>query len=176
MSLRQNLGESNNKLQSQTIKNEKLISELKTLRGQISKRKKESVKLLKAKDTLLKEKINLRTELREIRQFLDEQSKQTCQATTLNEESVSSDEESVWEYAHRSRKNKRRCRPVMYSSSTSSDASSISSSNSSSSSSGSNNITDSSSVSRSHSGSDSSRSSRLKLAAIRKMNVHKEEV
>ena len=41
---------------SQTIKNEKLISELKTLRGQISKRKKESVKLLKAKDTLLKEK------------------------------------------------------------------------------------------------------------------------
>ena len=56
-SLRQNLGESNNKLQSQTIKNEKLISELKTLRGQISKRKKESVKLLKAKDTLFKKKI-----------------------------------------------------------------------------------------------------------------------
>ena len=164
VSLRQNLGESNNKLQSQTIKNEKLISELKTLRGQISKRKKESVKLLKAKDTLLKEKINLRTELREIRQFLDEQSKQTCQATTLNEESVSSDEEGVWEYAHRNRKNKRRCRPVMYSSSTSSDASSISSSNSSSSSSGSNNITDSSSVSRSHSGSDSRRSSRPKTS------------
>ena len=58
VSLRQNLGESNNKLQSQTIKNEKLISGLKTLRGQISKRKKESVKLLKAKDTLLKEKNN----------------------------------------------------------------------------------------------------------------------
>ena len=86
VSLRQNLGESNNKLQSQTIKNEKLISELKTLRGQISKRKKESVKLLKAKNTLLKEKINLRTELSEIRQFLDEQSKQTCRATTFNEE------------------------------------------------------------------------------------------
>ena len=105
MSLRQNLGESNNKLQSQTIKNEKLISELKTLRGQISKRKKESVKLLKAKDTLTcEEKINLRTKLREIRHFLDEQSKQTCQATTLNEESVSSDEVGVWEYAHRNRK------------------------------------------------------------------------
>ena len=162
MSLRQNLGESNNKLQSQTIKNEKLISELITLRGQISKRKKESVKLLKAKYTLLKEKINLRTELREIRQFLDEQSKQTSQATTLNEESVSSDEVGVWEYAHRNRKNKRRCRPVMYSNSTSSDASSISSSR------GSNNSTDSSSVSRSHSGSDSSRSSRPKTSSHQK--------
>ena len=120
------------------------------------------------KDTLLKEKINLRTELREIRQFLDEQSKQTCQATTLNEESVSSDEVGVWEYAHRNRKNKRRCRPVMYSSSTSSDASSISSSNSSSSSSGSNNSTDSSSVSRSHSGSDSSSGSRPKTSSHQK--------
>ena len=114
MSLRQNLGESNNKLQSQTIKNKNLISELKTLRGQISKRKKESVKLLKAKDTLLKEKNNLRTELSEIRQFLDEQNKQTCHATIFNEESVSSNEVGVWEYAHRNRKNKRRCRPVMY--------------------------------------------------------------
>ena len=165
MSLRQNLGESNNKLQSQTIKNEKLISELKTLRGQITKRKKESVKLLKAKDTLLKEKINLRTELSEIRQFLDEQSKQTCQATTLNEESVSSDEVGVWEYAHRNRKNKLRCRPVIYSS-TSSDASSISSSNSSSSSS--NNSTDSSTISRSHSGSDSSSGSRPKTSSYQK--------
>ena len=40
----------------------------------MSKRKKNSVKLVKAKDTLLKENINLRTELSEIRQFLDEQS------------------------------------------------------------------------------------------------------
>ena len=54
-------GREQHQLRSQTIKNEKLISGLKTLRGQISKRKKESVKLLKAKDTLLKEKINLRT-------------------------------------------------------------------------------------------------------------------
>ena len=62
------------------------------------------MKLLKAKDTLLKEKISLRTELSEIRQFLAEQNKQTCQATTFNEESVSSDEVGVWEYAHRNRK------------------------------------------------------------------------
>ena len=64
-------------------------------------------------------------------------------------------------------KNKRICRPVMYSS-TSSDASSISSSNSSSSSSGSNNSTDSSTVSRSHSGSDSSRGSRPETSSHQK--------
>ena len=86
VSLRINPGESNNKLQSQTIKNVNLIYVLKTLRGQISKRKKETVKLLKAKDTLLREKINLRAELSEVRQFLDEQRKQTSQATSLNED------------------------------------------------------------------------------------------
>ena len=124
------------------------------------------MKLLKAKDTLLKEKINLRTELSEIRQFLDEQSKQTCQATTLNEESVSSIEVGVWEYANQNRKNKRRCRHMIHSS-TSSDACNISSSNSSSSSS-SNNSTDSSTDSSSHSGRDSSSDSKPKTSSHQK--------
>ena len=128
----------------------KLISELKTLRGQISKRKKETVKLLKAKDTLLIEKNNLLTELSEIRQFLDEENKQTCQASTLEEESESSDEKGEREYAQRNRENKGRCRPVIHSS-TSSDASSSSNGSSNNSSSGStNSSTDSINDSSSH--------------------------
>ena len=123
----------------------KLISELKTLRDQISKRKKETVKLLKAKDTLIIEKNKLLTEIRE---FLDEENKQTCQASTLEEESESSDEKGEWEYAQRNRENKGRS--VIHSS-TSSDASSSSNGSSNNSSSGStNSSTDSISDSCNH--------------------------
>ena len=132
VTLRQNLGERTNQLQAKMSENTKLKAEVKKPRGINSKRNKDTVKLIRAKDTLLKEKIMLRTELSEMRKSVKKQDNSPYPATAIPVQTESSDSENDWQYVYRNRKQKLRYKPTIKSSSKSSSSAGVSSSDNSS--------------------------------------------
>ena len=105
--LRQDQGERTDQLQAKTTENTKLKAELKKTTWINSKRKKNTVKLIRAKDSSLKEQIMLRTEVNKImRKSLEKQDNLPYSATAITVQTKSSVSEEDWQYVYRNRKQK----------------------------------------------------------------------